>query len=201
MQLKDGEIVTVAHYSEGSPFKSVVFQAGNDTVTLKLTREFSAYNLFEGDPIVLGFQVGNEIYISECIIHVINLKEGIVEVKIDNTEFITDKRVYERFPVSLYADVRSDSSRKRSVCFIKNLSLEGLGIVSKDEFTEGQEIELDIYIDKRVLPLTGVVTRKKSVMSSYEYGLKIFYKDFNTKNSLKLHLKILKDEQEKALNN
>lgn len=199
MRLKEGEIVSVSHYSKGNPFKTVVYLVDEDEITLKLTTEFSKYVIFEGDPIVVGFQSENNVYISECIIEKIHPGEGCVKVKAENTEFITDKRVYERFPVSLYAEARGENIKKRSVAYVKNISLEGLSVVSREEINEGQEIDFDIYIDGRVIVVTGVITRKTKNANNNEYGMKIIYKDFNTKNSLKLYLKILKDEQERVL--
>lgn len=201
MELKSGDIVSLAHYSESTPFKSVVLKVLDNEVLLNLPKNFSVYNLFEDDPVVLGFQSGSGICAAECSIRIINPKDSSVAVKVDNIEHIKEKRIFERFPVSLYADMKLQEDGKRKVAYVRNISMDGLSIVSKSEFSEGEEIAFDVYIDNRVLRLSGNVMWKERSSVNFQYGIKTIYQDFNVKNSLNLYLNILKGDQEKAIAN
>ena len=198
MKLKPGDIVTLAHYSKSTPFQSVVLNVMENEVLLNLPRKFPAYDLFEDDPAVLGFQTGPDIFAAECSIRYINAKDGNVVLKIENTEHIKEKRIFERFPVSLYADLRIKNGKKKAA-YVRNISLNGLSIVSKTNLSEGDEVVCDTYIDNRVLELAGTVIWKGKSSKNFQYGIKTVLQDYNTKNSLKLYLNILKDEQERAV--
>lgn len=198
MKLKPGDIVSLAHYSKSTPFQSLVLDVLENEVWLNLPKKFPAYDLFEDDPAVLGFQTGLDIYAAECSIRSINAKDGNVVLKIENTEHIKEKRIYERFPVSLYADMRAKNGTKKAA-YVRNISLNGLSIVSKSELSEGDEVVCDTYIDNRVLELPGTVMWKAKSSKNFQYGIKTMFQDYNTRNSLKLYLNILKDEQEKAV--
>ncbi|WP_010248451.1 PilZ domain-containing protein [Acetivibrio cellulolyticus] len=199
MELKPGDIVSVAHYSEDTSFQSIVLDVVENEVLLNLPKKFSIYNLFENDPVVLGFRAGLEIYAAECSIRIINVKDSSIALKVDNIEFVKEKRIFERFPVSLYADIRTHEDGNRKIACISNISLDGLAMVSRNEFFEEDTIDFDIYIDKRILRLSGSVIWKEKISGNFQYGIKIIYQDFNTKNSLKLYMNILKNEQEKAI--
>ncbi len=198
MELRAGNIVSISHYSENIPFQSAVIEVLDNEVLLNLPKKFSIYNLFEDDPVVMGFQIGLDIYAAECSIRLINPKDNSVALRIQNVEQIREKRIFERFPVSLYADMKPEVG-ERKVAYVRNLSLEGLSIISRSEFLEGDDIAFDTYIDNRVIRLMGTVMWKEKSPGNFQYGIKIKYQDFNTKNSLKLYLNILKDDQERAV--
>ena len=198
MKLRSGDIVSVVHYSEKTPFQSVVLDVSENEVLLNLPNQFSVYNLFEDDPAVLGFQSGSDIYVSECSIQSINAQEGSAALKIENTEHIKEKRIFERFPVSLYADMISQNGAKKAA-YVRNISLNGLFVISKNELAVGDKVVFDTLIDNRILKLPGTVMWKMKNSNNFHYGINIIFQDYNTKNSLKLYLNILKDEQEKVI--
>jgi len=198
MDLKLGDIVSLVHYSQSIPFQSIVLGVFDNEVLLKLDKTFSIYNLFENDPVVMGYKTGFDIYVAECSIRLINTKDSSVALKIENIEHIKEKRIFERFPVSLYADMKLQDGI-REMAYVRNISLDGLYIVSKKELSEGDNLILDTYIDNRTLTLAGAVMWKDKSSRNFQYGIKTIYHDFTTKNSLKVYLGILKDEQENAV--
>ena len=168
MKLRPGNIVSISHYSESIPFQSIVLEVLDNEVLLKLPENFSIYNLFEDDPVVMGFQIGLDIYAAECTIRLINPKDNSVALKIQNIEQIREKRIFQRFPVSLYADMKPKDG-ERKVAYVRNLSLEGLSLISKSEFVEGDDIAFDTYIDNRVLRLNGTVMWKEKSPRNFQY--------------------------------
>ncbi|MCX7920781.1 MAG: PilZ domain-containing protein [Clostridia bacterium] len=196
MQIKVGDVVSVRHYSGISPFKSIVVEAGEGVVSVKLSKQFAALNYFEGDPIVLGFEKHSEIYVASCTIEHLSPKDSTVSLKIEDIEFITNKRVYERFPVSFYADVRIKGSRNKSTATVKNISLGGLMICTKKDYHPDEMLEVDVVMDNSTLFLDVSIIRKAEIANGFEYGLKIIYKNLQNQDMMKQYINTLKKEQE-----
>ncbi|MCX8131068.1 MAG: PilZ domain-containing protein [Clostridia bacterium] len=201
MKIKAGEIVSIRHYSGSSPFKSVVFEAEENIITIKLTKEFVIFNLFEGDPIVLTFETGGEVYNISCTLHEVNTKQAAIKLKVDNIEQMAEKRKSERYPVSLYADVRLKGYSKKETATIRNMSSDGMMICTKAKFELENELELDLYIDNSLIFLIAQVIWKINGKHNIEYGLRSLYPNLNAKNVVKRHLQNLKDEQDRFLRN
>src|SRR3989339_536637 len=126
MDIKTGEVVSIRHYSGIKLFKSIVVERSLDNVTIKIIEEIESLNCLEGDPIVLGFESENEIYIASCNIVKIKKEESQIVVKFDNIETLANKRISERYPVSFYADIRIGESQTKHLALVKNISFTGL---------------------------------------------------------------------------
>ncbi len=197
--LKNGDIVSVRHYSGVSPFRSIVVDSDEDSMKIKLTKDFAIMNFLEGDPVVVGVESKGNVKIFGCKIVEINLKDGIIEVNVDKIESEAEQRRHERFPVSLYADVRVKTNRKKHLAAIKDISFYGMLIFSKSDFSVGDEIELDIYMEKNMLFLKCEILRKVPGEVYNNYGLRIVYEDVNSMNFVKEYLRRLKEAQEEAI--
>lgn len=204
---KPGDVVSVRHYSGVNPFKSVVVDATEDFLKMKLTKELSIVNFLEGDPAVVGIEKENDehvksnIQIIGCTITNIFKKDGIVEVCLDKLESEADQRRHERFPVSIYADVRIKMDRKKYLAIIKDISYYGMLIFSKSEFSVGDELDFDIYMENTMAFLKCEVLRKVVDPVYNKYGLRVIYEDVNSMNFVKEYLKRLKEAQEDSVRN
>ncbi len=196
---KAGDIISVRHYSGISPFKSIILEANENSVLVKLTKEFAIMNFLEGDPVVFGTEKGDRVIIVGCNIGEIRPKEDIIELKIDKVEEDAQKRQWERFPVSLFADVRSRDSRKKQVATIKDISHYGMLIYSKADYPVNEQVEVDIYMDKSMVFLKANIARKAERKHYFEYGVGILYEDSSSLNFMKEYIKRLMQEQEEAI--
>ncbi|OPZ83585.1 MAG: PilZ domain protein [Firmicutes bacterium ADurb.Bin419] len=197
--IKNGDIVSVRHYSGVNPFKSIVVDSDEDHVKIKLTKDFAIMNFLEGDPVVIGVESEGNVKIFGCKIVEINIKDGIIEVSVDKIDSEAEQRRHERFPVSLYADVRVKMDKKKHLAAIKDISFYGMLIFSKSEFSVGEELELDIYMEKNMLFLKCEVMRKVPGDVYNKYGVRIIYRDVNSMNFVKEYLKRLKEVQEETI--
>jgi len=197
--IKQGDIVSIHHYSGINPFKSVVMEINSDTILLKLAKEFAVMNFLEGDPVVLGLERGDEIIIIGCNISEIRPKQDIIELKIDKLDEGSEKRQWERYPVSIYADIRTKNCRKKSIATIKDLSCYGMLIYSKTDFPLHEQLEIDIYMEKTMIFLKTNIARKVQSKNYFEYGLGILYEDSNSLNYMKDYLKKLRQEQVESI--
>lgn len=189
MSIKAGEIVSIRHYSGINSFKSVIIEYHEDKVTVKLTREFSIVNFFEGDPVVISLYVKEEVISVGCTVSRIQNDKGIVELKIDSVERYPEKREYERYPVSLYADIKKESSRKKYLAIVKDINLYGLCFYSKEEFEVEDALEISMYVEINMLFLNVFIVRKEKKENYFEYGAKILYKDASTMGIMEEYLK------------
>lgn len=204
---KPGDIVSVRHYSGVNPFKSVVVDADGDYLKLKLSKELCIVNFLEGDPAVIGIEQENDdpaksnVQMLGCTITNIFKKDGIIEVFIDQLEEEANQRRHERFPVSIYADVRLRMDRKKHLAIIKDISYYGMLILCKSEFSVGDELDFDIYMENTMAFLKCEVIRKVVDPVYNKYGLRVIYEDINSMNFVKEYLRRLKEAQEDSMRN
>lgn len=195
MELKVGEFVSIRHFSGTKLFKSLVIESNNDTLLVKFVEDVTLLNCSEGDPIVLGSEFENEVYISSCTILKMEKPENIIKLKIDSYETAANKRLFVRFPLSVYAEAQIGQSQKKHLAVVKNISFSGMLIYSKTDFPLYQELKFHIHAGVSI-HLKVTIIRKVKETYNYEYGLKIVYTDVHTPNLLKKYLLFLKKEQE-----
>lgn len=195
MKLKVGELVSIRHFSGTKLFKSLVLELNGDVVWIKLVEDIALLNCSTGDPIVLGHESENEVYISSCTFLDINKSKNALKIKIDNFETTTNKRLFVRFPVSIYAEATIGQSKVKNLAIVKNISFNGMMIHSKHDFPLYQKLKFKLHAGITI-SLKAIVIRKTKDTHNYEYGLKIVYTDVHTPNLLKKYLILLKEEQE-----
>ncbi|WP_136479335.1 PilZ domain-containing protein [Acetivibrio thermocellus] len=198
MEIKVGDLVSIRHFSGTKLFKSLVLKSNNDEVLLKLTEDIALLNCSIGDPIVLGCELEENVYISSCTTLNVDKQQNTLKLKIDNYETTSNKRLFVRFPVSLYAEARIGESNKKYLAIVKNISFNGMMIHTKEDFPLFQELKFDIHADIPI-HLKATIIRKVKDEYNYEYGLKINYTDVHTPNLLKKYLILLKKEQEEFI--
>jgi hypothetical protein len=199
MKLKMGDIVSIKHYSGFEIFNSIVLDSDNEIIIIKTTENFSNLNIFTGDPIVLGFSYKTEVYICECIIQKINVIDGLSDIKIMSEKKVTDSRLHERFPVSLFAEINDIENEKCHTVLIRNISVSGLMIISKENFDLDSIVDLSIFIENNIIKTMGQIVRKNEHAYSFEYGIKLIFKDLSSKNIIEKYILYLKDEQFQAI--
>jgi hypothetical protein len=180
---------------------SNVLECRDNIVHLQVVEKKPIRSLSKGDPIVLNFSDDNKIHVCEGYVNEVSVKNKNLEIRIDNEQLISNSRIFERFPVSLYATLEWETPKKmvlarKGAAVIKNISLSGMGLTTKEELKKGQKFDMSIYIDERVVKIFGFVAWKKKEGSKFEYGIKTEYPDYIVKNTVNLYLNILKSQQE-----
>ncbi len=201
MDLCLGKIVYLNHYSKRRPILSNVLELKDNIVHVKIFEKKQVLKISKGDPIVLNFSDDKKIHVCEGYVNEISLRNRNIKIRIDNEQLISNSRIFERFPVSLYATLewelpKKANQAKRGAAVIKNISLSGMGLTTKEDLKKGQKFEVSVYIDERVVKIFGLVAWKKKEGSKFEYGIQTQYPDYIIKNTVKLYLNILKSQQE-----
>lgn len=195
-----GEIVSLRHYSKIHLFKSIILESNYNYISICLSNEIVLQNFFVEDPIVITHENNLIINIIGGIIENICLTNRKIDIQIDRVVIESQKRLYERFPVSLYADIIQKNSKKRDIAILKDISSFGIQIYSKVDYPVNSDIDLDIYMEKNVVLLNTTIVRKKNRINYIEYGLSINYKNSSTMSFMQEYVQSLKNEQTESIN-
>jgi len=200
MFIKSGDIVSLSHYSKTLQIKTIVVdvkrEISDDIISVKITGECAKKDFMSDDPVVLGMERENKVYMTSCYVVEVNTYECIVKLSVNNEEFVVNSRAHERYPVSLHVDVFRVNTREESAAIAKNISYEGLMIYSKYEFDEGENINVGLYLRDIEVKVGAKIMWKMTHNSGYEYGMKITYIDYNSQTVLWRYIDTLKDAQE-----
>jgi len=133
------------------------------------------------DPVVLISVDANDIQTASAEVTAIDTKSGIVSLYMRDEEVPVERRVFERFPVSLMISARKKFSSKRMHMLVRNISLYGMMVVSETELDEEEQIDIDLITDKNMFYLRGMIVWKKKVNNCFEYGLRLTHYDVATR--------------------
>jgi hypothetical protein len=175
MNIIPGLVVTVRHYSLLNVFKCRVLDIRDRLITLRLTREFSITRFLVGDPIVAAYMEGDSIRIIGGRLTGLDPEAGQLEFEADAAESGASDRLYERYPLSQYADFRMLDTGKRGQALVKDISHYGVLILTRKELYKGQKMDIDIFLLRDILSLKAEIVRKHQGKVYMEYGLKILH--------------------------
>lgn len=198
MKFKVGEIVTLKHYSGKKINKGLINSVQNNNILVRPERDFLIYSYFVDDPVVLGHESENIVNLCESIIAGIDYNNNTISINIKNIQSLTNKRITQRFPVSLSAYITSD--REKSFAYIRNLSLDGLSICSKHEKNKGDIINIQTIIENKELEFDAKIMWKKVGKFGFEYGLVFDSVEQGFTANIENCLRFLKIDQESAIN-
>lgn len=203
MFIKNGDIVSLGHYSKPFRDKSIVVDTyrgiSDDIISVKVSEEFLEENILNDDPVVLGFERENRVYLTSCNVVGVVASDSLIKLAVNNEDFIVNTRAHERYPVSLNVDVIRALNEERSVAIAKNISYEGLMIQSKCEFDEGENANIVLKLNNIGVIVGAKIVWKMSRDTNFEYGIKITFMDYNSQTVLWEYVDKLKDEQDEFI--
>ncbi len=197
MNLKVGEVVTLKHYSGKRINKGVVSNVDDNYLIIKPDKDFLIFNFFDNDPIVMGFEDENIVNICESTISNIDYQQNTFSLTVNNVMTITDRRITQRFPVSLCAYILD--KEEKNFAYIRNMSLDGLSLCSKVEYEIGQSLRVNTTIEDRNLEFEANLVWKNESKYGFEYGLEYNHSDKNIMKNIEHCIEILRLTQEFAV--
>lgn len=203
MFIKNGDIVLLGHYSKSLRNRSVVVDTyrgiSDDIISVKVSDEFLEGNIMNDDPVVLGLERENKVYLTSCNVVEVFASDSLIKLAVNSEEFIVNTRAHERYPISLYVDVTRALTEEQSVAIAKNISYEGLMLHSKCEFDEGENTNIILKLNDFEVKIGTKIIWKMSKETYFEYGIKITYMDYSSQKVLWEYVDKLKDEQEEFI--
>lgn len=149
---------------------------------LKLTPLSGKVDMFQlYDPVVLLLNSSSGLEILPADVTGIDKIQSMVTFNMREKEVDEERRVFERYPVSLVVSARRRFSSKRIQLAVRDISLYGMGVVSQVNLDEEELIDIDLITDRNMFYLSGQVIWKNSLGDCSEYGLKLTNYDVATK--------------------
>jgi hypothetical protein len=145
------------------------------------------------DPVVLLLYKSNNLEILPADVMHIDAQQSQVTLSLREKEVDEERRVFERYPVSMEVSARRRFSNKRIHLAVRDISLYGMGAVSQTELEVDELIDIDLITDKNMFYVSGQIIWKKSLGDCSEYGLKYTNYDISTKSALEEYLNRQKD--------
>lgn len=145
------------------------------------------------DPVVLLINERNNLEILSADVAQIDTQLSLVTLNLREKEVDEERRVFERYPVSLEVSARRRFSNKRIHLAVRDISLYGMGAVSQAELEVDELIDIDLITDRNMFYFSGQIIWKKNLDDCSEYGLKYTNYDISTKSALEEFLNRQKD--------
>ncbi|MGI6669905.1 MAG: PilZ domain-containing protein [Acetivibrionales bacterium] len=144
------------------------------------------------DPVVL-LVYDTDLDMISADVAEIDPANGHVALRIRKKDIKEERRMYERYPVSLMVSARKRFSSKRINLMVRNISLYGMGVVSDVDLPEEEFLDIDLITDKNMFYFNSQIVWKNSIGNCFEYGLKLINYDIATKSYFEEYLKKLKE--------
>lgn len=183
------EAVAIQHYSSSNLYIGTLLEKAGNIMSIKIQHKINSIQFNEGDPVACGMitHIG-EIDISSCIISKMNIDGNILEISVNKKGIDYNRRFYERFPVSLYANVGLSHTNNKYPAIVKDISVIGMQIHSKSDFQANQELDIDLNMGTNILSIKSFVIRKLIDENNFIYGLSISNCDTRTKRLIEEYL-------------
>jgi len=167
---------------------------------LKLSPLSGKVDMFQiYDPVVAVTYEEKQIQVFPADVFNIDNKNGQVEFNRPITEVQDDRRIFERYPVSLVVSARRKYSNKRLHFIVKNLSMFGLGAISKADLDEEELLDIDLITEKSMFYFSGKIVWKNVLENCFEYGIQLTHFDVATKQAFEVYLENQKTEYLKMI--
>ncbi len=194
---KPGALVCVKDKTIFNVILSTIKRIENEKIYLALTMPFLENNILPGRSITCNILRQDFEYIAYGLVSNINTSgAGDVEFKISEINKFKNQRKEKRFFINISAKMMSNTNSSM-YGIIKNLSLSGLCIISKEVFAKDDIIDVCFSNNSRSLPiqLKAKIVRASSCVGFKEYGLEII----DTGSSASAYKDILKELEQNEL--
>lgn len=167
---------------------------------LKLSPLSGKVDMFQAyDPVILLYNDDNDLQVCPADVASINSSMGQVTLNRPQKEVGDDRRIFERYPVSLAVSARRKYSSKRLSLVAKNISMFGMCVISESELDEEEFIDIDLITDRSMIYFSGKIIWKKMLGKGFEYGLQLTHFDVATKSIFESYLVSQKAEYSKMM--
>lgn len=173
-----GYLLSLRHYSRTKPVAcSVVHGNFTSFFTVKMHEPYNQCSgIFKGDPITFGKMDGeNEVSLFGGFVLTTDENNSSITVSPDLTSFAVERRKNFRYPVSIIAYIKHGTSNTSSA-WIKDMSYEGVRLLSDAELAVEENIQINICVSNSVFDLEGMVVRKSVLYGRNEYGVLLSFR-------------------------
>lgn len=171
---------------------NIVGKSGNLITVSPIERRVDMFQLNE--PVVVVYVEDGNLQLYSGSATSVDFINNSAEIQVVEDEVESERRIFERYPVSMSVSARRKYSSKRLEMVARNLSEYGMCATSTVELDIDEDIDLDLITGKYMFYFSGKVVWRKQLGNNFEYGFQLTSIDVSTKSALKAYLDKLKDE-------
>ncbi|MGE5329437.1 MAG: PilZ domain-containing protein [Deltaproteobacteria bacterium] len=173
LNVKKGKKIKLKHYSVFEPLTNVIGNIKGSNIIMDLPQKLLENNILVGDNIVCIYFDNNEEYVlTGEVANITLLFPQQLTIKVDNVEKFNNQRMHVRYSVSLSANATQVNVNEPYFAVVKNVSIVGVSITSKQKFDNGAELLIDIAVSKNnIISYYGKIIRVRQLPNFYEYGI------------------------------
>ncbi|NJD02316.1 MAG: PilZ domain-containing protein [Ruminiclostridium sp.] len=146
------------------------------------------------DPVVLMYMDEGLLKLLSGDITMVDISGNIVQILITDIDVEEERRIFERYPVSLAVSARRKFSSKRLHLIAKNINEYGMSAVSRVELDKDESVDMDLITGKYMFYFVGKVIWKEKQGDRFLYSFQLTNFDVATKSFMEVYLGKLKEE-------
>lgn len=178
--------VALTSYKLLTPLNAVVLDYASNILVVRFKSKDLQRELLVGDPVVINLVNKDVVY--NVSASVLVCTSTTMDLKIEKVVKKEDLRKERRFLVGFSGELLHDNNKTFIV--IKNIGLQGLNFLCKEDIEVGSEINVSINTyDYIKIDVKAKIVHKTSLIDNYSYG--VFITDITEDNKVKL-IKCLK---------
>lgn len=167
---------------------------------LKLSPISGKVDMFQvSDPVVLVFYEEKHMQMLPADVTFIDKTAGQVTFSRPKADINEERRIFERYPVSLIISARRKFSSKRLHFVAKNISMYGMCLISQEEVDAEESIDIDLITEKTMFYFSGKIIWRRNLTGCFEYGLQLTHYDISTQKAMEDFLGNQKSTYEKMI--
>lgn len=185
--LQPGSIIYTRCLYNDEWVPNTIKEVGYSLVKINLNDYYFGKGVMVGDFISLRLSLSDNEYILEGEISDIDIYDTYtISIFINNINIYKNRRKHFRYFAKLGSSIKTDPTEKGTYSIVVNLSLSGIALISKANISLNKTVFLDLFLSsKNIIPLSGVIIRKKALNYGYEYGIVITDIEETMKNKIK----------------
>lgn len=196
-----GTVMSIKYQSVFEPVLSVIQKVEGNRIYFKLPHMFLKHNVLEGDHVECHILTENFEYVIYSVISAFEINNYIlVEAIAEKIKRFENTRKTKRYLVSFPATIFYKGYEKDFYAVIKNISINGMGAIFKEELQLNTPIDVIVHAlieDGHNLRFKSRIARITKRELYNEYGLEITEINKDNKNILeKLIFRLESDEAE-----
>ena len=174
--------VTLTCYKLTTSLKAVVIEYSNNILSIRFKSSDLTKKLLVGDPMVISLSHENILYNASATI--LSVYPSTMDLKIEKVVTKNESRSAKRFLVGFSGELIYNDTT--SFIIVKNISLNGLKFLSKNNLSLNTEVDININTyDFVKINFKAKIVHKSTLIDTYSYGVTIT--DIDDINAKKLN--------------
>lgn len=173
--VKIGTGLEIKHIKMFEYLNANVLEKSENTLRLTTKESIKETFFFPGDHVAINYSDTDDLFaISGKITNINSLNPLDLTVTTTRIEKLKDSRKYERYYVSLMANINSPDFSDKVFVVVKNMSSGGIKINCSEYLSMTESVGVEVVLDRiNKLSFRGAIVRKGRGKGYFEYGIEI----------------------------